>query len=224
MGPTCLGLSVVATPDVLQLAGVVVGWAGEAPSCLGAVPLDQRCSGRTGPHKSTIAPRASPGFCTSTPKTSTHTLNSRMVPKSLPRRTSTSVVALAAGGGGHYRSTSTSHQCCAGRAGQGMKTSITTHSGREGRADGDFSIHQASPKLFFSSFFSPNASIHQPSITFSITPGQGSTWWPFRCFPLHFIASEMDGGSCSHSSSACSGPEIIMILCYIFHQCGLGQY
>lgn len=98
MGPTCLGLSVVATPDVLQLAGVVVGWAGEAPSCLGAVPLDQRCSGRTGPHKSTIAPRASPGFCTSTPKTSTHTLNSRMVPKSLPRRMSTSVVALAAGG------------------------------------------------------------------------------------------------------------------------------
>lgn len=80
------------------------------------------------------------------------------------------------------------------------------------------------PLSIFFLHFSPNASIHQPSITFSITPRQGSTWWPFRCFPLHFIASEMDGGSCSQGSSACSGPEIIMILCYIFHQCGSGQY
>lgn len=174
MEPTCLGLSVVATPDVLQLAGVVVGWAGEAPSCLGAVPLDQRCSGRTGPHKSTIAPRASPGFCTSTPKTSTHTLNSGMVPKSLPRRTSTSVVALAAGGSGHYRSTSTSHQCCAGRAGQGTKTSVTTQSGREGRVDGDFSIHQASPKLFFSFIFPLMQAFTNPPSPFQLHPAKGA--------------------------------------------------
>lgn len=45
-GPTCLGLSVIAAAEGVQLAGAVVGGAGEAPAPLGAVPLDQPCRTR----------------------------------------------------------------------------------------------------------------------------------------------------------------------------------
>lgn len=45
-GPTCRGLGVVAAAEGLQLAGAVVGGAGDAPSPLGAVPLDQPCRTR----------------------------------------------------------------------------------------------------------------------------------------------------------------------------------
>lgn len=45
-GPTCLGLGVVVAAEGLQLAGAVVGGAGEAPAPLSAVPLDQACRTR----------------------------------------------------------------------------------------------------------------------------------------------------------------------------------
>jgi len=64
-GPTYLGLGVVIAANGLQLAGVVVGRAGEAPSRLGAVPPDQRCSDKEGRHES-----HGHRLCISTPKMS----------------------------------------------------------------------------------------------------------------------------------------------------------
>lgn len=64
-GPTCLGLGVIIAANGLQLAGVVVGRAGEAPSRLGTVPPDQHCSNKKGSHES-----CGHRLCISTPKMS----------------------------------------------------------------------------------------------------------------------------------------------------------
>ena len=63
-GSTCLGLGVIIAANGLQLAGVVVGRAGKAPSRRSAVPLDQRCSKRRDLMRATgIASASAPPKC-----------------------------------------------------------------------------------------------------------------------------------------------------------------